>query len=189
MSNNLYNSDVLDLFNDTESLTEADKMIYMDVRAIAAKRNVIENSFNAIVGMKALGSEDSINTMNFSRRVLEQLGISDINDQLSMLGGNEVSYSGVGTTMAPTSRPSYYSQMQLLSQRVYQNPEFLIDLYDKPANVARKDVAMQAIGLMLDRDMFDSELRSEMNMAIMLELEIMKYQTDLQNRLNALKDE
>ncbi|HIF24844.1 MAG TPA: hypothetical protein EYG18_02380 [Micavibrio sp.] len=189
MSNNLYNSDVLDLFNDTESLTEADKMIYMDVRAIAAKRNVIENSFNAIVGMKALGSEDSINTMNFSRRVLEQLGISDINDQLSMLGGNEVSYSGAGTTMAPTSRPSYYSQMQLLSQRVYQNPEFLIDLYDKPANVARKDVAMQAIGLMLDRDMFDSELRSEMNMAIMLELEIMKYQTDLQNRLNALKDE
>jgi hypothetical protein len=41
---------------------------------------------------------------------------------------------------------------------------------------------MQAIGLMLSRDMYKSELRSEGLMALWLETELMRMQEDVRNR-------
>ena len=50
-------------------------------------------------------------------------------------------------------RPSYYAQLKFIAKRIYQRPEFFIDLYDTPANVERKKVALQAINSILERGM------------------------------------
>ena len=41
-------------------------------------------------------------------------------------------------------------------------------MYDTPANVARKKVAMRAIELMVDRAMYESQLRREMSVSVLL---------------------
>ena len=109
-------------------------------------------------------------------------GVEDLAERLYLLGGS------LDSRITPAIRPSYYAQLEILAQKIYQDPEFFTDLYDKPANVLRKDVAMQAVNLMLERDMHKSELRSEMVLAVWLEMELMKYQRDVQNRLNALEE-
>ena len=64
--------------------------------------------------------------------------------------------------------PSYYAQLELLAKKIYQSPEFYSNLYDKPANVARKGVALKAIDLMLDRAIFESQIRQEMSTSVLL---------------------
>ena len=59
-------------------------------------------------------------------------------------------------------QPSYYAQLEVLAKKIYQNPDFFAGLYDSPANVARKGVAMKAIELMLDRAIYESQIRQEM---------------------------
>ncbi|MFP4098408.1 MAG: hypothetical protein ACLFU1_06450 [Alphaproteobacteria bacterium] len=51
---------------------------------------------------------------------------------------------------------------------MYESPRFFARLYDTPANIQRKSVAMKAIELMLDRALFESELRQEMLLSVML---------------------
>lgn len=70
--------------------------------------------------------------------------------------------------------PSYYAQLELLSKKIYQNPDFFANLYDKPTNVKRKSTAMKAIELMLDRALFESELRQEMMLSVMLSSKLNK---------------
>jgi hypothetical protein len=77
--------------------------------------------------------------------------------------------------------------MQILTKRIYQQPDFFVDLVDHPANTERKKVAMQAIGLMQNFDMWQSHLRTEAMLSVMLEMEIMKAQEEVQNRINKLK--
>lgn len=136
---------------------------YLDQRAITAKRNVAQNSFNAIVGMKTEGSGGS---KAFMSGILEELGLSDDDEITALIG----------------EKPSYHAQMELLTKKIYQNPDFYTNLYDKPANVSRKGVAMQAIGLMQKFDMLKSTLRKEASLSILLELAV----TDEQNEI--LKD-
>lgn len=145
---------------------------YMDMRSVLAKRSVAENSYNAIVGLKAAGSsEEALETALNMHKIYEALGV---NEEEAIFLAGEV--------------PSYFSQMEMLSQKIYQSPQFYTNLYDKPANVARKDVAMQAIGLMLDRDAYKSELRTEAMLAVILELEISHYQNAVQDKLTDLDE-
>ncbi len=144
--------------------------IYLDARAVVAKRSVAENSFLAIAGMKT--SSPSNNMAVLASAIMKQMGVTG--PEAFILTGAE---------------PSYYDLLDLIGRRLYQVPEFYVQLYDTPANVARKDVAMQAIDLMVGRDMFKSELRSEADMAVWLELEIIdKQQNPIQNHLNWLSD-
>ena len=128
----------------------------MALRSVAAKRSVAENSYNAIVGMKSAGTSDAKNdggpnTGEFLGSVLKELGVPD----------NEI-YVLIG------EQPSYYAQLEILAKKIYQNPDFYSNLYDKPANVKRKSVALKAIELMLDRAIFESQLRQEMAMSVLL---------------------
>ena len=66
-------------------------------------------------------------------------------------------------------RPSYYAQMEVLTKKIYQNPDFYTNLYDKPANVKRIGASLDAILLMNQRDRFESLLRREMLAATMIE--------------------
>lgn len=188
LAQNLYAHDVW--FRVPESLFQGvaltNKSRYLDMRAVTAKRSVAENSFNAIVGMRAMGTPEggtpdapgtpfapvgsSTDTAQYLRVILQQLGLTDEEEITAMLG----------------ERPSYYAQMDILTKKMYQRPEFYTDLYDKPANVDRKNVAMQAIGLMQDFDMLKSYLRQEMILAVLVELELDHEQKIIEDRLSNL---
>ncbi|HEY8192131.1 MAG TPA: hypothetical protein VIG74_06880, partial [Alphaproteobacteria bacterium] len=83
--------------------------------------------------------------------------------------------------------PSYQARMELLTKKMYMDPVFYTNLYDKPANVDRKGAALRAIGLMQDMDMFKSRLRNEMALSVLLELEIQTYQESVDNRMKGLR--
>jgi len=189
MANNLYGDLVFQRitpgtkFNPTAASQEtgdelaATRGLYMDARALLAKRSVAENSFNAITSMKASGTAGS---REFLEAILGELGVSDTNgppdDILRMLGMDD-SDSEIG--------PSYNAQMTMLTKKIYQNPDFYTNLYDKPANVERKKVAMQAIGLMQKFDLFKSYLRSEANMSVLLELTLIDLQKTVGNEFSS----
>ncbi len=141
---------------------------YMLVRSHAAKRSVAYAAYAAQTAMKAKGEE---NVKPYLEAILKEMGIreSDITD---MIG----------------ERPSYYSQMDLLTKKLYQTPNFYSDLYDKPVNIDRKNVSMQAIGLMQKRDTYRSQLRSEAIMSVWLETALSDQEALYINEINKLQD-
>ncbi len=155
----------------------ATRDLYMNSRALLAKRSVAENTFNAITSMKSAGTAGS---RDFLEAILTELGVSDTNgppnDVLHLLGMNDAN-DEIG--------PSYHAQMEVLTKKIYQNPDFYTNLYDKPANVERKKVALQAIGLMQKFDLFKSYLRTEANMSVLLELTLVDLQKKLENELSS----
>lgn len=144
---------------------------YLDARSVIAKRSVAENSYDAIVGMKSAGEPGS---KDYLKAVLEELGISgDSNGNTNIdlvLGDN----------------PSYHAQMEVLTKKIYQNPDFYTNLYDKPANVSRKQVALQAIGLMQKFDLFKSYLRNEASLSVLLELAVVDLQDEIESEMGKL---
>jgi hypothetical protein len=144
----------------------------LDARSVVAKRSVAENTFNTIVGMHAMSSPGTggAETGKYMKVVMKQLGLTDEKEIAAMIG----------------DRPSYYAQMDILTKKIYQQPDFFVDLVDHPANTKRKKVAMQAIGLMQQFDTWQSYLRTEAILSVVLEMEIMKAQEEVQNRINKL---
>ncbi len=161
MASNLYGNDVISrrLSSVLLDSPEANRL-YMDLRSIVAKRNVAEHSYNAIVAMKSAGTNGDKSASShpdvglYMAALMKDLMPDSVSDEdiLKILGEN----------------PSYYAQLEFLSKKIYQTPGFFANLYDKPANVKRKSVAMKAISLMLDRALFESELRQEMLLSVML---------------------
>lgn len=141
---------------------------YIRQRAIAAKRSVAQNSFSAITAMRGLGSGENA---PFLKSVIQELGV----------GSNAIN-PYIGTS------PSYFAQMEILTKKLYQNPEFYANLYDKPANIERKGAALQAIAIMQDRDIYKSLLRSEAVLATMLETLMSKEHNRISRDLDTLKD-
>lgn len=132
----------------------------LDLRSVVAKRSVAQTSFSALVGMKARGTDKSgTDTLQYMAVLLEELGMSN-DDAKKFLG----------------EKPSYYAQLEVLAKKMYQNPGFYRELYDKPANTKRKSVAMNAIASMLDREIFDSQIRAEAMLSQLLELKVITAQ-------------
>ncbi len=157
MAKNLYGHLTLTRRADGQNLQNKDaQQLYLALRSVAAKRSVAENSFNSIVGLKVGGTSDMAapnpQTREYMAAVLAELGIP--NAEIWEMFGHD--------------RPSYYAQLEILAKKIYQNPDFYANLYDKPANVARKKVALQAIGLMLDQEIYESQIRQEMVMSVLL---------------------
>jgi hypothetical protein len=55
-----------------------------------------------------------------------------------------------------------------------------------PANVKRRSVAMQAISVMMDRDIYKSYLRSEAIMSVLLETKLIPEQDAVSNEVGQL---
>jgi len=125
----------------------------LNARAVVAKRSVAVNSIAAITALKAQSNDQS---QPFIYALIKKMGgdAVTVEEIRAMIGEN----------------PSYYAQMKVLSKLYYQRPEFFVDLYDKPANIARMNAAIQAATLMRKRDLYRSYLRSEMTLAVMLEI-------------------
>ena len=166
----------------------ADTRGHYNSRTYAAKMNVAHNSFINIVGMKS-SAPRGIPTKNplpvppqqmlnprsgvpplpnytedsgwtHMKAMLREFGIPDRNasgstdDEIHGFLGN---------------RPSYYAQMEVLTKKIYQSPDFYTNLYDKLANVDRIGAAMDAISIMNQRDRYESLLRREMLTALLVE--------------------
>ncbi len=80
-------------------------------------------------------------------------------------------------------RPSYYAQMEVLTKKIYQHPNFYTNLYDKPANVSRIGTSVDAITLMNQRDRFESMLRREMLVSLLIEEELAKHVEDVNSTI------
>ncbi len=174
LSQNLYGHRLLPYVSPNTLVTRQDEPsfpgaaeAYLDARALMAKRSVATNSYAAITALKTKGETGSqpfiyalINEMTD-----DELATEDIVNEIGL-------------------RPSYHAQMEILTKKLYQRPEFYSELYDKPANVLRKNVALQAATLMQKRDLYQSYLRSEMTLAVMLETLLMREQKILETNMS-----
>jgi hypothetical protein len=111
----------------------------------------------------------------YMRQVLAQIGITAA-DADSYLGGKTPDFAAV--------RSSYNAQMDLLTKKIYQDPAFYANLMESKANVKRTSASLQAIGLMQGRDTYRSMTRSEMLLAILVELEARKISNNIQGTGN-----
>jgi hypothetical protein len=174
------------IFNDISATslrkTEAADEI-MDMRSLIAKRSVAQNSFNHLVSLKSVGMTENGaaagSTAKYLKAVLAQLGVPE---------GQTGKYLMHLGNLEDDDEVSYYAQMELLAKRLYQSPDFYTNLYDKPANLRRQAVAMQAIGLMLERDIYESYQRSELLLSLLLEARIQPLQDKVQENINSLVD-
>lgn len=146
----------------------ADQKTLLDLRARLAKSNVAEASYNALVGMKSAGTAGS---QKYLAAIVQDLGVKP-DDIKKLLGDN----------------PSYYAQMEVLTKKLYQNPDFYTNLYDTPANVERKGVAIQALSLMQKFDLYKSTLRNEASLSVLLELAVTDLQKKVQNDIRDINE-
>lgn len=164
---NLYGEELIPYIPEDKMATQDGRVIkqgasaYMDARALHAKRSIAEASFAAQAAMRAQGTS---NIQPYMQAILEEMGIPE-DQALERLG----------------ERPSYKAQMELLGKTLYQTPNFYTELYDKPSNIERKIVAMQAIELMQRRDAYRSKLRREANEALILETYLIEEQREIEN--------
>lgn len=177
LGSNLYGSEVMFRIPESSLHQRQTQDELLDLRTIAAKRAVAEHSYNTIVGMKALGTEESFEeTYPYMLLLLHTLGLGIDGDfpeeELALFLGE---------------RPSYNAQMEIFTKRIFQAPDFFTDLYDEPVNVDRKGVALQAIDLMQSFDMWNSYLRTEAMLSVVLELELLRLHTHTQNRLKSMR--
>ena len=173
LSANLYGPKVMPRIPEDKMADEEGNIIaegafaYMKTRALAAKRSVAQSAYAAQTAMRAQGGEE---VFPYLEAILKEMGIEE-GDIKTMLG----------------ERPSYYAQMEILTKKIYQNPNFYTELYDKPTNIDRKNVSMQAIDLMQKRDMYRSQLRSEAMMAVWLETNLADLEDLYVNEVKKLK--
>ncbi len=172
LGNNLYGFvtfpgvDPTKIANDPSKRITSVQQAYLDMRAYIAKQSVAENSFNALVALK---SEGTVGSRAFMEAYMRELG-TPAGEVAGFLGAN----------------PSYHAQMEILTKLAYQHPSFYTNLYDKPANVERKGVAIQAIGLMQKFDMLKSYLRTEASLSVLLELTVEDLQNEVETSIMSL---
>lgn len=148
--------------------------VYLDSRHVMAMHSVAHNSFAHLVSMKAATEEGLLEESSwaFMKALMREFGLSDA-DIHETLGEN----------------PSYYAQMEVLTKKIYQNPDFYTNLYDKPANVKRIGVSMDAIKLMQMRDWFQSSLRREMLTSLLLETGLSKQVKTINEQISSTKSQ
>lgn len=165
LTRNLIGFRTFDKISDDFLKQEFAKNSYMDTRSVNAMRSVAGNSIAHIIGMRMAGTPcETCVGSTYMRPIFHQLGVPDV-DIDKFLGSN----------------PSYYAQMEVLTHKVFENEGFFTNLYTTPANVERIGVTLQALKLMQDRDRFESSLRREMLLSLILEVQI----RDRQNRVAA----
>lgn len=165
LSNNLFaatlSQPITEFSGETPKKNREAALKYLDSRSINAKRSVAVNSYAMIAGQKAEGSEE---VAEYIHAILKEMGYGQDDKVIKEMIGE---------------KPSYFAQMEMLTKKIYQDPNFYTNLYDKPINVERKRVALQAIELMQKRDTFRSLLRSESLLSLILESDVVDQQNSI----------
>lgn len=162
LSKNIYGHKTMEPITSTRLKNIGDQKMLLFLRSVIARRNVAQTSFNAIIALKSSGS----NGLSGSPSNVGTFLGAVVKDLMPAATTDAEIYKIIG------ENPSYYAQLEVLAKKIYQNPEFFADLYDKPANVSRKSVAMKAIDLLLDRALQETQLRQEMLMSVLLSTEM-----------------
>jgi len=139
--------------------------VYMEMRSLMALRSVAQNSLSFIIAQKAAGSDSANNVAPFLKSMMQEMGITEY-DIEEMLGEN----------------PSYYAQMEMLTRQIYYHPDFISNLYDKPANVKRMAAAMTAIKSMQNWQISEALKRREMLFSVLTEIQLREAQSDLETK-------
>lgn len=155
LSRLLYN-DTPYQYTDKEQLLRNDGEIYYDTRSISAVRGIARDSFSKIVGMRLKGSDGALEYM---RVFMQQFGLSEEHINAFM-----------------TDNPSYFTQMEIMSKKLFEHPDFYTALITKPANVRRNAVALEAIEVMNRRDVYENMLRREMLLSMIVEMKLRNLQ-------------
>jgi hypothetical protein len=172
MASNLFSDELIN--RDFRQFTDEQRANqFVQYRALLAKRNVAEYSFNSIIGMKTAGSGASNVQMEGLMRELMPSGAQADAERQALLFP-KIAAAGANPN------PSYYAQMELLTQKLFQDVSFYTNLYDNPANVERQYAAMQALGLMQRRDAYESMVRSELLASLLVEMDVAEKQKELQ---------
>lgn len=145
--------------------SNAGQSLYLKMRSITGARNVALNSYGAIAAQKSKGSGS---TLDYMKAMYRQLGLSD-----------QQATADLG------DKPSYYAQMDILTKKLYQNPAFYVNLMEGKSNVARQSGAMEGLELIQDRDIYNSMKRSEMLLALMVQLEARRVLSKTAQDVNA----
>lgn len=149
----------------TPAETELSRFVepYMEMRSLIAIRGVAQNSLAYIIGEKAAGSTNAESVAPFLKAMLNEMGITNTEAD-EIIGDN----------------PSYYAQMDFLTRQIYYHPQFVSNLYDKPANVKRMAAAMTAIKSMQQWQISEALKRREMLFSMLLELKLREKQRELE---------
>ena len=169
---NLFSHDTFTRLPERHLQMDYAKDEFQEMRSLYAMRSVAFNSFAHLVGMRAAPSAPTgsnpptIEAAPFMRNIMTGMGLTQ--DEVDeFIGGN----------------PSYLAQMEVLTKKIYQTPEFYTNLYGKPENVERVGVTIQALTLMNDRDRYESSLRKEMLISLILELKLREHQREVNNEI------
>jgi hypothetical protein len=163
LSKNLFANSIMKPIPEKLLLQEYAKDDIMDVRSVVALRGIARNSWGHIVGIRSTGTPEAA---PFIQSIASQFGVP--NSEIDAFIGEN---------------PSYFAQMNAITKKLFQSPEFYTNLYTTPDNVDRTGVALQALKIMQDRDRFDSSLRREMLVSVMLEVRLRELQEELDNEL------
>lgn len=183
LAKNLYFPNVFEM--PEKEILDEDVRAHFNSRSFAAKMNVAHSSFLNIVGMKSSAPVGQPTTATATSPpvpaqiirstppiLAEDAGWAYMKAMLREFG--IVDENGSGNTDDEIEnvlgvRPSYYAQMEVLTKKIYQHPNFYTNLYDKPVNVDRIGASIDAITLMHQRDRFESLLRREMLTSLLIE--------------------
>ncbi|MBI2234950.1 MAG: hypothetical protein HYU57_08240, partial [Micavibrio aeruginosavorus] len=161
LSRNLFNHTVLTPIPETILMPHGQFNELLDSRSISALRSIARNSFAYAVASKTPGS--GLNSDRL-REVMAGLGVP-LGSIPDIIGTN----------------PSYYAQLNILSKKMFQDPQFIANLHVSPANVTRMNLTLQAIQIMHDRERFEASLRKEMLLSAILEVKLREYQRAISN--------
>lgn len=166
---NIFNTNPYPYISPPTIGSEQIKDPYQDLRSVSAMRSVAKNSMVNIIAQKVTGPMGGQPSTPYMRALMHDFGLN--NDEIvQMIGEN----------------PSYFAQMEVLTKKLYQHPNFYLNLYDKPANIKRMRAAMKAIKLMQDRDIYNALLRREMLMSMLLETDIRVIQSELEDNIKRI---
>ncbi|MEM7650605.1 MAG: hypothetical protein AAF204_00795, partial [Pseudomonadota bacterium] len=169
LARNLYWTDAFQDVSERDLLTNY--KYHIQARQLMALANLSHNSFAKLVAMKARAPDAAPGVQPgwaHMKTMMRELGMADA-DIEDVVGTN----------------PSYFAQMDILTKKLYQNPNFYTNLYDKPVNVERINTSLEAIKLMQMRDHYEASLRREMLISGIIGNELVSDAEKIQGRLLA----
>ncbi len=152
-----------DLAANDAMLTDVPELLSM-----TARRSIIDRTINTMAGMRARGSDVSAPEM---QALLRQLGYGDDAPEMKDVAG----------------QASYEAHMDILTRRVFQNPNMYVNLIANPVALRRILVAQNAVRNMQQFDMYATTTRSEDLTALWAWLETREQFNKAQSGLNEVR--
>lgn len=167
------------------SLSPRAFLAFQEARKITAQRSLTRATLSHFVGNRAQGGGGGSSGPMIA--LLQELGMSP-EDAAQYLKSDYMSLTANGSDTARTHHPSYEAQMEILTKKIYQNPNYYTGLMDKPTNVTRAQAAQMAIRLMQRRDLYDVITRREMLLSQLLEQRLKTEENRMRTRLAQAKN-